>query len=67
MTFSRVANTEWEHSQKPIWRHWMIGVKNELYKFGAFIAMCTEASLRGNECFMAEAGLTRHIDRGRTE
>ena len=40
--------------------------KNDLFKFGAFIAMCTGASLRGNECFMADlAGLIRHIDRGR--
>ncbi len=40
--------------------------KNELTKFGAFITMCTAASLRGCEGFLADlAGLVRHLDRGR--
>jgi hypothetical protein len=40
--------------------------QNELYKFGAFIAMCTAASLRGCEGFLADlSGIIRHIDRGR--
>ena len=40
--------------------------KNELVKFGAFIAVCTAASLRGNEGFLADlSGLIRHLDKGR--
>ena len=40
--------------------------KNELIKFGAFIAVCTAASLRGNEGFMADlSGIIRHLDKGR--
>lgn len=40
--------------------------KNELTKFGAFIAMCTAASLRGCEGFLADlSALIRHLDKGR--
>ncbi len=40
--------------------------KNKLTKFGAFIVMCTAASLRGCEGFLADlAALIRHLDRGR--
>ena len=40
--------------------------KNELTKFGAYIAVCTAASLRGNEGFMADlSGIIRHLDKGR--
>ena len=40
--------------------------QHELHKFGAFIAMCTAASLRGCEGFLADlAGLIRNLDKGR--
>lgn len=39
---------------------------NQLWKFGAFLCMCTAGSLRGYEGFYADlAGLDRHIDTGK--
>ena len=38
----------------------------KLYKFDAFIAMCTAGSLRGNEGFMADlAGLIHYLPQGK--
>jgi len=43
-----------------------VGERNELYKFGAFIVVCTAGSLRGNEGFMADlAGISYYLPQGK--